>query len=207
MLRRATATPSTPPERDAAPRRTRTRLLTAGTVVALVSAPVVVGATAETATDADVSTRTVSVQPTDRITPAFDGSDDELMSVLAAAVDARADLVANEPEPEPEPEPAPEPEPEPDPEPAEESDVAPQAASAGVWDRVAECESGGNWQINTGNGFYGGLQFTMDSWNWVGGSGMPHEASREEQIARAEILLDRQGWQAWPACSRQLGLR
>ena len=85
--------------------------------------------------------------------------------------------------------------------------MSPQAPSAGVWDRVAECESGGNWQINTGNGFYGGLQFTIDSWNWVGGSGMPHEASKEEQISRAEILLDRQGWEAWPACSRQLGLR
>ncbi|HUP26213.1 MAG TPA: transglycosylase family protein [Candidatus Limnocylindrales bacterium] len=76
-----------------------------------------------------------------------------------------------------------------------------------VWDQLAQCESGGNWSINTGNGFYGGLQFTLASWRGVGGSGYPHQASREEQIARAEILLSKQGWGAWPACSAKLGLR
>jgi LysM repeat protein len=78
---------------------------------------------------------------------------------------------------------------------------------AGVWDRLAQCESSGNWSINTGNGYYGGLQFALSSWEWVGGTGYPHEASKAEQIARAEILLERQGWNAWPSCSRQLGLR
>jgi hypothetical protein len=81
------------------------------------------------------------------------------------------------------------------------------STGAGVWDRLAQCESSGNWQINTGNGYYGGLQFALSSWEWVGGSGYPHQASKQEQIARAEILLDRQGWGAWPACSRALGLR
>lgn len=76
-----------------------------------------------------------------------------------------------------------------------------------VWDRLAQCESGGNWAINTGNGFYGGLQFTLSSWRGVGGSGYPHLASRDEQIARAQILQSRQGWGAWPACSSKLGLR
>jgi LysM repeat protein len=75
-----------------------------------------------------------------------------------------------------------------------------------VWDRIAACESGGNWSISTGNGFYGGLQFTLGSWSGVGGSGNPANASREEQIARAEILQSRQGWGAWPACSAKLGL-
>ena len=95
--------------------------------------------------------------------------------------------------------------------------VAPSAASTpvaanyaagdgSVWDRLAQCESGGNWAINTGNGFYGGLQFTQSSWNGVGGSGSPAAASREEQITRAEILQARQGWGAWPACSAKLGL-
>jgi hypothetical protein len=79
--------------------------------------------------------------------------------------------------------------------------------SGGVWDRLAECESGGNWQINTGNGYYGGLQFAKESWDATGGSGYPHEHSREEQIHRAEILLDMQGWGAWPTCSRKIGLR
>lgn len=76
-----------------------------------------------------------------------------------------------------------------------------------VWDQLAACESGGNWAINTGNGFYGGLQFTLGSWAAVGGSGYPNMASREEQIARGEALLARQGWGAWPACSAKLGLR
>jgi hypothetical protein len=76
-----------------------------------------------------------------------------------------------------------------------------------VWDRIAECESNGNWDINTGNGYYGGLQFALESWRATGGEGYPHHASRAEQIRRAEILLDMQGWGAWPTCSRQLGLR
>ncbi len=75
-----------------------------------------------------------------------------------------------------------------------------------VWDRIAACESGGNWAINTGNGFYGGLQFTLGSWAGVGGSGSPADASRDEQISRAQMLQVRQGWGAWPACSAKLGL-
>lgn len=82
----------------------------------------------------------------------------------------------------------------------------PQIASGSVWDSIAACESGGNWAINTGNGFYGGLQFTLGSWHAAGGSGYPNEASREEQIARGQILQSRQGWGAWPACSAKLGL-
>lgn len=80
-------------------------------------------------------------------------------------------------------------------------------SNAGVWDRLAQCESGGNWSINTGNGYYGGLQFSLSSWRGVGGSGYPHQASKSEQIARAEMLKARQGWGAWPACSYKLGLR
>ncbi len=68
-------------------------------------------------------------------------------------------------------------------------------------------ESGGNWSINTGNGYYGGLQFSQSSWRAVGGSGSPSQASKSEQIARAEALKARQGWGAWPACSAKLGLR
>ena len=76
-----------------------------------------------------------------------------------------------------------------------------------TWDKVAQCESGGNWATSTGNGFHGGLQFTASTWRSFGGSGMPHQASRTEQIAVAERVLDAQGWKAWPACSRKLGLR
>ena len=74
-------------------------------------------------------------------------------------------------------------------------------ATETVWDRVAQCESGGNWSINTGNGYYGGLQFSQGSWNAAGGSGSPANASREEQIRVAENLQSTQGWGAWPSCS------
>ncbi|MGU3411980.1 transglycosylase family protein [Microbacterium sp. M1A1_1b] len=80
------------------------------------------------------------------------------------------------------------------------------AADGSTWDALAQCESGGNWAINTGNGYYGGLQFTQSTWTANGGSGSPANASRETQIAVAEHVLASQGWGAWPACSAKLGL-
>jgi LysM repeat protein len=84
--------------------------------------------------------------------------------------------------------------------------AAPAVAGGGQWDALAQCEAGGNWATNTGNGYYGGLQFTLSSWQGVGGSGLPSDASREEQIARAQMLAARSGMGAWPACSAKLGL-
>ena len=81
------------------------------------------------------------------------------------------------------------------------------ASSTKVWDNLAQCESGGNWHINTGNGFYGGLQFTLSTWHAYGGSGMPHHHSRASQIKVAERVQGSQGWGAWPACSANIGLR
>jgi hypothetical protein len=63
-----------------------------------------------------------------------------------------------------------------------------QFSYAGVWDRLAMCESSGNWQINSGNGYYGGLQFKLSSWQAVGGDGLPHQASKHEQILRGQKL-------------------
>jgi hypothetical protein len=83
----------------------------------------------------------------------------------------------------------------------------PDLPTGTVWDRLAQCEASGDWRANTGNGYYGGLQFLPSSWHLVGGVGLPHEASRDEQILRGEILLRRQGWRAWPVCSVRLGLR
>lgn len=77
----------------------------------------------------------------------------------------------------------------------------------GVWDRLAACESGGNWSINTGNGYYGGLQFNLGTWQANGGTGYPHQASKAEQIRVAENLRASRGFSPWPACSAQLGLR
>ena len=80
------------------------------------------------------------------------------------------------------------------------------APRVSTWDDLAQCETEGKWDTATGNGFYGGLQFTQASWLEVGGTDSPHQASREEQIMRAEFLHDLQGWSAWPNCSAQLGL-
>ncbi len=81
------------------------------------------------------------------------------------------------------------------------------STGSSVWDRLAQCESSGNWSINSGNGFYGGLQFTLSTWRAYGGSGMPNQASRAEQIRVAQKVQAGQGWGAWPACSSKLGLR
>jgi hypothetical protein len=76
----------------------------------------------------------------------------------------------------------------------------------GIWLQLAQCESSGDWSINTGNNYYGGLQFTLSSWKAVGGAGYPHEAHPMEQIARADYLQRIQGWRAWPMCAGKLGL-
>jgi uncharacterized protein YabE (DUF348 family) len=76
-----------------------------------------------------------------------------------------------------------------------------------VWDRLAQCESGGNWATNTGNGYYGGLQFSLGTWHAYGGSGLPSSASRETQIAIATKVRNASGgYGAWPACAASLGL-
>lgn len=85
-----------------------------------------------------------------------------------------------------------------------------QAAPVSVWDRVAQCESGGNWHINTGNGFYGGLQFTAGTWRAFGGGAYASRAdlaTKDQQIAIAEKVLKGQGWGAWPVCSVKAGAR
>ena len=83
--------------------------------------------------------------------------------------------------------------------------TAANAADDATWDALAQCESGGNWAINTGNGYYGGLQFSLPTWEANGGVGNPADASREEQIRIAENVLATQGWGAWPSCSAQIG--
>lgn len=87
---------------------------------------------------------------------------------------------------------------------------APAVAGDSVWDQIAQCESTGNWAINTGNGFSGGLQFTPSTWAGFGGTEYApaaHMATREQQIAVAKRVQAAQGWGAWPACTSKLGLR
>lgn len=80
------------------------------------------------------------------------------------------------------------------------------AADGATWDALAQCESGGNWATNTGNGYTGGLQFSSTTWAAYGGTGSAADASREQQIAVAEQVQASQGWGAWPSCAAQLGL-
>lgn len=82
----------------------------------------------------------------------------------------------------------------------------PAATATSVWDSLAQCESGGNWGISTGNGYSGGLQFSPGTWAAYGGTGSAASASREQQIAVAEKVQAGQGWGAWPSCAAQLGL-
>jgi resuscitation-promoting factor RpfB len=85
--------------------------------------------------------------------------------------------------------------------------AAPVVAGGGVWDLLAKCEAGGNWAINTGNGYYGGLQFNAGTWRAYGGQGMPHQNSREQQIAIGEkVVAASGGFGAWPGCASKLGL-
>ncbi len=84
------------------------------------------------------------------------------------------------------------------------------AASLSAWKRLAQCESGGRWHINTGNGYYGGLQFSSGTWRAFGGgryASNAHRATRAQQIRVAEKVRRVQGWGAWPVCSRKAGLR
>ena len=91
-----------------------------------------------------------------------------------------------------------------------EPSTAPAVAGGSVWDELVQCEATGDWHINTGNGFSGGLQFTPSTWQAFGGgeyAAQAHMASREEQIAVAEKVQAAQGWGAWPACTAKMGLR
>jgi resuscitation-promoting factor RpfB len=86
----------------------------------------------------------------------------------------------------------------------------PEVANGDIWDAISRCEAGGNWAINTGNGYYGGVQFDQNTWERNGGLRFAQRAdlaSREEQIAIAEVTRARQGWGAWPVCSRRAGAR
>ncbi|MCW2662310.1 MAG: Resuscitation-promoting factor RpfC [Mycobacterium sp.] len=86
------------------------------------------------------------------------------------------------------------------------SGVADAAPVAPNWDAVAQCESGGNWQANTGNGEYGGLQFKPGTWAQYGGVGNPAAASRDQQIAVANRVFAQDGLDAWPKCGSTSGL-
>ncbi len=75
-----------------------------------------------------------------------------------------------------------------------------------VWEKIADCETHKNWNSDTGNGYFGGLQFNQSAWESTGGTGNPAAASKDEQIMRGKILQSRRGWGPWGGCSKKLGL-
>lgn len=90
--------------------------------------------------------------------------------------------------------------------PAPEARPSPALPVDSVWRALAMCESGGNWQSDDGDGYFGGLQFDLPSWQEVGGNGVPSEHPQDVQVEMAERLQARRGWTAWPVCARVLGL-
>lgn len=136
-------------------------------------------------------------------------ADEQARWAALVEADLQARWAALAPPPPPPPAPAPVPTPAPAPE-VGGGPPAPEVGSGSVWDALAQCESSGNWAMNSGNGFYGGVQFMHQTWVNMGGrdyAEYPHEATREQQIEVSERLLAAYGWGQWPACSRKLGLR
>jgi hypothetical protein len=134
-----------------------------------------------------------------------------VQATAVASATALAPTTTTTAAPTPAPAPAPPPPPAPAPPPPPAPAPAPSGAATGdpndpaSWDRLARCESGGNWAINSGNGYYGGLQFSLASWRNVGGTGYPHEHTRETQIEMGKRLHAQGGWRHWPGCARSFG--
>jgi hypothetical protein len=83
--------------------------------------------------------------------------------------------------------------------------TSPDPDAQSTWETLAKCESGGNWAADTGNGYYGGLQFSLATWHGLGADGYPNQASKATQIAMGKKLQAHSGWNAWPGCARKLG--
>ena len=203
-----------PPSTDV-PARTAARRALWGSVAALVAvmAPIAIASAADGPDQASASEAEQTVEDR-RIEAQADGlpflADIEALAEAVAPPTTAAPTTTTTAPPTTTTTAAPAPPPPPPP-----AAVAPDASGSGyndpnnpaAWDRLAQCESGGNWAANTGNGYYGGIQFSLASWQGVGGTGYPHEASRETQIAMGQRLWNQGGWAHWPACSSQLGYR
>ena len=198
-------------------------------VAAAVGDPVQIREVLQETTSTLVEATTTSVpaavadEPTEAEADVADAAaaDDVPAPTTTAPAERRTVEVADEPAPASRPapttttaapRPAPAPEPEPEAATATEADDAEDRAysdpqSTQVWYDLAQCESGQRWSIDSGNGYYGGLQFSLSAWQSVGGSGKPNEHSAEVQIDMGRRLQARQGWGAWPHCSQKLGLR
>ena len=199
-----------PPSTNGSPRPTRRALLTGVAALAALALPV--GLVSTATSDPASAQGAASPRSDERVDH---GSVADLFAphdppVQALAVSTTPAEIEPAPAPAPAPvarrapAPAPAPPPPPPPPPTRASGDPNDPAS---WDRLAQCESGGNWAINTGNGYYGGLQFSLSSWQAVGGTGYPHEHPRETQIEMGRRLYNQGGWAHWPGCTRSFGWR
>ena len=216
---------STPPRTNGSPRLARRALLTAGAALAAVAAPV--GLVAATAGDTPATRSEAAEAPSTSFladelqlvraqlateavqlaldTPAEVAKAAEAVALTTTTTAAPTTTTTAPPPPPPTTAP-PAPPPAPAPAPSGPGNGDPEDPAS--WDRLAGCESGGNWAINTGNGYYGGLQFSLSSWQAVGGTGYPHEHSRETQIEMGKRLYySGGGWSHWPGCTRSFGWR
>ena len=194
---------SNPPSTSGSPCVARRALKTSAVALVGVALPVaLVAATSAFAADSDAPTITAASQPVEaraiaEAVPYRDAAPaTPAILVLPAAVTTTT-VAPPPPPPPPAAVPAP--------------PAAPRAVGdpndPAAWDRLARCESNGNWATNTGNGYYGGLQFSLRSWRGVGGTGYPHEATRDVQIEMGKRLHASGGWKHWPACTRSFGWR
>ena len=202
---------SNPPSTDGSPRIARRALTTSAVAVLAVALPVVlvaaIAAFAGSANAEDATAHSASPDPLliaarsdAQPTPAnIEVSTTEAPTTTTSAPPPVTTVAAPPPPPAPAAA-APAPPPPPQPRAGDPNDPA-------SWDRLAQCESGGNWAINTGNGYYGGIQFSLSSWRGVGGTGYPHEASRDTQVEMGKRLYAQGGWGHWPACTRSFGWR
>jgi len=211
---------SNPPSTHGSPRLARRALLTATAALAAVAAPI--GLVAATAGDSPATRSAADEAPS----TSFLAQEVQLVraqlasDAVSAAIEAQAEAAVpvevttttvaptTTAPPPPPPTTAPPPPPPPAPAPAPSGPGTGDPEDPASWDRLAGCESGGNWAINTGNGYYGGLQFSLSSWQAVGGTGYPHEHSRETQIEMGKRLYySGGGWSHWPGCTRSFGWR
>jgi len=199
-----------PPSTTSSPRLARRALVTSLAAIGAVAAPVALVA-------ATAGGPSLSAAPAEETSTSF--LETELIRALSAAdavpfdtappasapVPTTAAPTTTTTAPPPPPPTTTAPPPPPAPAPTSGGSGYADPSNPAAWDRLAQCEAGGNWATNTGNGYYGGLQFSLSSWQAVGGSGYPHEHSRETQIAMGQRLHAQGGWSHWPGCSRQLG--
>jgi len=138
------------------------------------------------------------------------GAQKKVLAVFQAPTPTPTLTPTSTPSPTPSPSPSPTPTPSPTVTPTPTITPTPfptaNPEDTANWDKLAGCETHGNWGEDTGNGYFGGLQFSQSAWTAVGGSGKPSDASRDEQILRAKTLFSHQGWGAWGECAKRVGL-